>query len=505
MQPAPQHSLPRVLGPWIATAIVVGTVIGSGVFVKGRKVADNVPEFGTAMCVWVLGGVLALLGSLALAEVAVLFPRAGGNYVFLREGYGRWAGFLWGWVEFWIIRAASGAALATMFTESFHDVLRQALHPGQKVEVLAFWPRQLMTACVLAGLAAINMRGTFLGGAVQFAITVLKVASLLFIIALPFVVYATISEPTHPPKVSHLNPTWPTGGINWSGFGVALVGVLWAYNGWMNIAPVAGEVKDPHRNIPFALLAGVFILIALYCGANVAYYLVLPHEAITAKDATGELSQTPLATEFVSVLIGPVGVLIASAIVMTSVLGALNGNILVGPRLLYAMGHDGLAPAGFGRLHAQYRTPALAIAVMTGWSCLLVLCVGALTRYRLMPVIPLGSGELDLNVPEGKSPFDIMTDFVIFGSVTFETLAVATIFVFRRRIPVTPENRPYRCWGYPVVPALYIAIMGAVLVNMFVSPEQRTESLVGMGFIATGAAVYALGFRRRKLVGEPGA
>jgi amino acid transporter len=496
----PTHTpgtLPRVLGPWIATAIIVGTVIGSGVFVKGRKIADNVPEFGMVMGAWVLGGVLALLGSLALGEIAVLFPRAGGNYVFLREGYGRWAGFLWGWVEFWIIRGASAAALATMFTDSFHDVLRQSLYPGQKVEVLSFWLRQCMTVSVLVGLAAVSIRGTFLSGTVQFGITVLKVASLLFIIALPFAVYAMVAEPSYPPKSSHLSPTWPTGGINWSGFGVALVGVLWAYNGWMNIAPVAGEIRDPHRNIPFALLVGVFILIALYCGANFAYHLVLPHDAITAKDAEGHLSSTPLATEFCSVLLGPVGVVIATAIVMTSVLGALNGNILVGPRLLYAMGHDKLAPEGFARLHARYQTPALAIAAMTGWGCLLVLCVGALTQYRL-PLIPLGFHDLDLNVPAGKSPFDIMTDFVIFGSATFETLAVATIFVFRRSIPPTPENRPYRCWGYPVVPALYIAIMGAVLVNMFASPEQRTEALVGMGFIGSGAIVYALFFRSRK-------
>src|SRR5579871_6029271 len=158
----PLKSLPRVLGLWTTTAVVVGTVIGSGVFKKGRNVADNVPEFGLAMAVWVLGGLLALLGSLALAEVAVLFPRAGGNYVFLREGYGRMAGFLWGWVEFWIIRGASAAALATVFTDSFHDVLRQSLYPGQKVELLTFWPRQLLTVFVLIGLSALNIRGTFL-------------------------------------------------------------------------------------------------------------------------------------------------------------------------------------------------------------------------------------------------------------------------------------------------------------------------------------------------------
>lgn len=498
-QPDSPGGLPRVIGPWIATAIIVGTVIGTGVFVKGRKVADNVPEFGLIMGVWVLGGVLALLGSLALAEIAVLFPRAGGNYVFLREGFGRMAGFLWGCVEFLIIRAASGAALATMFTESFHDVLRQSLYPDQKgLVVLSFWPRQLMTVLLLVGLTAISVRGTFLSGAVQFAITVLKVASIIFIIVLPFTVYAAVSEPTYPPKLSHLSPTWPTSGINWSGFGVALVAVLWAYNGWMNIAPVAGEVRDPHRSIPFALIVGVFILIALYCGAQFAYHLVLPHDAIIKKDADGKLSSTPLATEFVAALIGPVGLVIASAIVMTSVLGALNGNILVGPRLLYAMGQDRLAPAKLSAIHPRYQTPANATWVMTIWACLLVVCVGALTQYPI-PVFSLGFGEIDLNVPPGKSPFDIMTDFVIFGSVTFETLAVATIFVFRRRIPPTPENRPYRCWGYPVVPALYIAIMAAVLVNFFVNPESRIEAFVGMGFIGGGAIVYLLFFRERKV------
>jgi APA family basic amino acid/polyamine antiporter len=499
MQPTPQNTLPRVLGPWLATALVVGTVIGSGVFKKGRNVADNVPDFGLIMGVWVLGGLLTLLGALALAEVAVLFPRAGGNYVFLREGYGRWAGFLWGWVEFWIIRSASIAALATMFSESFHDVLKQSLHPGEKdIEVLAFWPRQILTVSVIAGLTLLNIRGTRLSGTVQFGITLLKVTSLLFIIVLPFAVYAMVSEPTYPPKVAHLSPTWPNsfGGINWSGFGVALVGVLWAYNGWMNIAPIAGEVKEPQRNIPLSLLLAVLILIGLYCGANLAYHLVLPHEAIVAKDANKQLSATPIATEFMALLIGSAGVVLASAIVMTSVFGALNGNILVGPRLLYAMGHDRLAPASFSRLHAKYQTPALAILVMSGWSCLLVLCVGALTQYRL-PTIPLGFTELDVNVPAGKSPFDIMTDFVIFGSVTFETLAVATVFVFRRQIPPTPENRPYRCWGYPVVPALYILIMCAVLVNMFAAPDQRTESMIGAGFIASGAIAYLLFVRRK--------
>ena len=493
MQPNPRQPLPRVLGVWIATAIVVGTVIGSGVFKKGRNVAENVPEFGLAMAVWVLGGVLALLGALALAEVAVLFPRAGGNYVFLREAYGRMAGFLWGWVEFWIIRSASIAALATMFTESFHDVLRQSLHPNQSVEVLSFWPRQLLTVCVIAGLAAVNARGTRLGGGVQLVITIVKVGSLLFLIVLPFAVYAAVADPTYPPRAEYLTPAWPAewAGVNWSLFGAALIGVLWAYHGWMNIAPVAEEVRNPQRNIPLALLGGVVLLILLYCTVNLAYYLVIPREQMK------ELKDTTVATEFCLRLLGPVGAVIASAIVMTSVFGSLNGNLLVGPRLLYAMGHDRLAPAGLAEVHPRYQTPLRATAVLAGWSCLMVMCVGALTQYRL-PVLPLGVADLDLNLPPGKAPFDVVTDFAMFGAVTFETLAVASIFVFRRRIPATPENRPYRCWGYPVVPILYVILMGGVLVTFFATEQQRSEARIGLGFIALGAAVYLLMYRERK-------
>jgi amino acid transporter len=285
--------------------------------------------------------------------------------------------------------------------------------------------------------------------------------------------------------VENLRPTWPSGwlGVNWSLFGAALVGVLWAYHGWMNIAPVAEDLRNPSRNIPLALFVGVILLIALYCGANAAYSLVIP------RDEMKELKDTTVATEFCFRLLGPVGAIIASAIVMTSVFGALNGNLLVGPRLLFAMGKDRLAPSRLAELHPKYQTPVLATAVLSTWACLLVLGVGALVQYRL-PVIPLGFAELDLNVPKGKSPFDIMTDFCMFGAVCFETLAIATIFVFRRRIPPTPENRPYRCLGYPVVPALYIAIMCAVLVNFFVNPEQRSEAMIGLTFIGLGAGVY---------------
>ncbi len=489
--------LPRVLGPWIAAAVVVGTVIGSGVFKKARNVAEAVPEFGLAMGVWVLGGVATLLGALALAEVAVLLPRAGGNYVYLREAYGRAAGFMWGWVEFWIIRSASIAALATMFSDSFHDVLRTILHPQAgsvtAIEVLPFWPRQLLTIAVIAVLATINARGVRLGGSVQFLVTAVKVVSLIFLVALPWAVVAWVTEPRYVPQTANWQPLWPQrwAGVNWSLFGTALIGALWAYHGWMNIAPVAEEIREPQRNIPRALLLGVGVLILLYCSVNASYYLILSRGEMIA------LTDSPVATEYCLRLLGPVGALIASVVVMTSVFGSLNGNLLVGPRLLLAMGRDRLAPAALSRLHPRYQTPALATAVLAGWACLLVGGCGLLTQHPL-PRVPLGLTELDLNVPAGKSPFDIMTDFAIFGAVIFETLAVASIFVLRRRYP--PAQRPagYRCWGYPWVPAAYVLLMSGVLLTYFVHPQQRSEAMFGLGFIAVGGGVYWLLTRRQK-------
>jgi amino acid transporter len=460
----PRPGLVRALGPLMAMAVVIGTVIGSGVFKKPQAVAENLPTFGTAAAVWVAGGLLALLGSLTLAEVAVLFPRAGGNYVFLREGYGRLAGFLWGWVEFWIIRAASLAALATIFTESLHDTLR----PPSGPEVLGYWERILLTVGVILALALVNVRGVRWGGLLQLLITTVKVASLLGIAALPFVIMALGRPIEQPVPAEPVNRPTPTLG-HWL---TALLGVLWAYHGWMNIAPVAGEVSKPQRNIPIALIGGVVVIILLYLGANLAYHLVIPSWEMAG------MKDTPVATVFSVRLLGPVGGLLMSAAVMCSVFGALNGNLLVGPRLLYAMGEDGLAPRALGAVHPRYRTPALAIVVMAVWSALLVLLVGLLTQVGVLS--------------ENKSHFDTMTDFAMFGAVTFETLAVSTIFVFRRKLP--RAERPYRCVGYPVVPALYLVLPVLVLGNYFVN--QQAEAAGGVAFIALGAAVYWAFLRR---------
>ncbi len=503
-KPAAPIGLIRALGPVTAIAIVVGTVIGSGVFKKPQDVANHVPYFGLAALVWILGGVLALLGALALAEVAVMYPKAGGNYVYLREGYGRMAGFLWGWVEFWIIRAASLAALATIFTESLQDVLvnpafAQAIGRGSSGAnlQLGFWPQKWLTVAVITGLALVNVRGVRWGGYLQLFITLVKVGSLLGIMALPFVAQSLMqsfnSGPVDvpSPRWENLSPTWPSslGGIDLEKFGAALVGVLWAYHGWMNIAPIAEEVRDPQRNIPLALFGGVGIIIFLYLGANFAYYLIIPRAEMAL------LTQTTVATDFSQRLLGPIGAAVASAAVMCSVFGALNGNLLVGPRLLYAMGEDRLAPKALGAVHPRYRTPALAILVMAGWASILVLAGALLTvpegvlpgRIEL-PTIRLGGFVINLNIPKNKPLFDVLTDFAMFGAISFETLAVASVFMLRWRYP--SAERTYRCWGYPAVPILYVLIMAAVLSNMF--GNKPTEAFTGVGFIALGAAIYLL-------------
>jgi APA family basic amino acid/polyamine antiporter len=466
--------LPRVLGPWMATAIVIGTVIGSGVFKKPHDVSKNITDFGLIMIAWVLVGSLAFIGSLILAEIAVIYPRAGGNYVFLREGYGRWAGFLWGWVEFWIIRSGSIAALATVFTESLHDILRYANDVQAPEEVISFWARQGITVAVIAALAIVNARGTVLGGGLQVVVTSVKVISLLSIAVAPFVLMAFTSSASI--SSNHLEPIWPASfeDINWNRFGAALVGIIWAYHGWMNLAPVAEEVKDPSRNLPLAFLMGTTAVIVLYCSVNVAYHWVVPRDDMRTLGG-----DSPVATLFSFRLFGSIGLLLASLAVMTSVFGSLNGNLLVGPRLLYAMGEDGLAPRALSALHPKYGTPAFAEIVLATWSLLLVLGAALLTDTGILK----------------KALFDILTDYAMFGAVAFETMAVATIFACRRRYPVATVQLPYRCWGYPFLPILYVSVMAVVLANMFIT--DLLQSLIAVGFIGVGALVYALVFARR--------
>jgi APA family basic amino acid/polyamine antiporter len=482
--PPTRVQLDRVLGPWMATALVVGTVIGSGVFKKPHAVAQAVPTFGWAIAAWVLLGVLVMCGGLALTEVIILYPRAGGNYVFLREGYGRLWGFLWGWIEFFVIRSASIAALAAVFTEALHDVLknnsvRVALGLPATGDILDFWPLKWVTVVTIIVLMLVNIRGVRWGGGLQFVITTVKVGSLLFIALLPFVLaFKSTATPDQPPHWNYLTaPAYKelTWGQTVIGFASALIAVQWAYHGWTNLGPVGEEVKNPQRNVPIALLGGIGILIFVYCSANLAYSLVMTQSEMAA------LEGTPVAAEFARTLLGATGGAIISGAIALSTFGALNGNLLVGPRLLFAMGRDGMAPRVLSSIHPRYGTPAVATLVLVGWSVALVL-IGA---------VLINTGLLS---PD-KELFDVLTDYAMFGAVVFETMAVASIFMFRWKRP--DADRPYKCIGYPWVPLFYVVCFIGLTANYFVDPLKRIEAYSGVAFSLLGAAVYWLFLRKK--------
>jgi amino acid transporter len=303
------------------------------------------------------------------------------------------------------------------------------------------------------------------------------VISLLSIALLPFILLAFTRGSAV--QVEMLDPIWPDdwSAINWSKFGGAMVGIIWAYHGWMNLAPMAEEVKEPNRNLPLAFLLGTLAVMGLYVSVNLAYYLV-----VSRADMLNLGGDSPVATLFSLRLLGSIGLLLGSAAIMTSVFGSLNGNLLVGPRLLFAMGQDGLAPHSLCQLHPKYGTPARAEAVLAGWSILLVLGAALLLYVEVMK----------------KALFDVLTDYAMFGAVSFETMAVASIFICRRQYPLDKVQLPYRCWGYPWIPVFYIAVMAGVLVNMFVN--QLVESVVAVGFIGVGALVYLVVFGMRPVV-----
>jgi amino acid transporter len=481
----------------MATALVVGTVIGSGVFKKPAAVAQDVPTFGWAIAAWVLLGLLVMCGGLALTEVIILYPRAGGNYVFLREGYGRLWGFLWGWVEFFVIRSASIAALAAVFAESLHDVLRNdsvraALKLPATGPVLDFWPLQGVTVVTIAVLALVNARGVRWGGGLQLVVTTAKVGSLLFIALLPFALaLKSTTASGDAPHWDNLTAP-PYKDLSWvgylTGFASALIATQWAYHGWTNLGPVGEEVRAPQRNVPRALLGGIGLLIALYVSANVAYSLVL-----TQSEMAG-LKDTPVAAEFARRLLGPLGGAVISGAIAVSVFGALNGNLLVGPRLLFAMGRDGMAPRALAEVHPRYHTPVVATLVLAAWSAALVLIGAMMTRTRL-PELHLAGWTIDLNLPPGKALFDVLTDYAMFGAVVFETMAVASVFMFRWKRP--EAERPYRCVGYPWTPLVYVLCFAGLTANYFVTAEKRVEAYSGLGFALLGAAVYGVFLRRR--------
>jgi APA family basic amino acid/polyamine antiporter len=375
-----------------------------------------------------------------------MLPHAGGPYVYLRAAYGRLAAFLWGWTEFWIIRSGSVGALACASAIYLAKIVPLG-HLGQAICAVA----------IIAVLTLTNAAGVKWGARVQNATTIIKVSFLLALILVPLLIGRA--------DVENLTPVWPqSSGVSmWSALGLAMIAVFWPYDGWINIAPVAEEIKEPQRNVPFALITGMLIITLVYVGAVVSYHLVLPMDRMQSSEA--------VAADVSEALFGDWGRVIAALAVMCSTFGACNSNLLCGPRIYFAVARDGLLPAALHKIDHTYRTPANAIALQGLWG--IVLTAAAFWWKS-------GPGQ------DPRNAFDALTDFVIFGGSLFYAMAVGAVFVLRTKMP--EAERPYRTWGYPITPAIYLVAFAAALVSLFLQKQQ--QSLAGCGLIAAGAVYY---------------
>ena len=441
-------TLPRRLGLWSAVAVVIGTTIGSGIFRSPAGITDRLPGPLPLLSVWVAGGMLALCGALTLAEVAGAYPQTGGIYVFLREGWGRLPAFLFGWAELVIIRAAALGAIAITFAEYFLRVL------GYNPTVAPYDAYAHYVAAVsILGMATINIVGVRLSSFVQNVTTVAKYAGLLLIVLFAMAIGL-------PKTGGNFTPAAPAGSFSVSAFGLALVSVLWAYDGWADLSFISGEVKDPRRNMPRALIFGTGAIIAIYLLANVAYLAVLP---------VGEIRTSRLvAADVAERLVGPLGVAFVAGTVMLSTFGTLNGSILTSPRIWFAMAADGLFFRKVAAVHPRFQTPHVAISIAA----------------------VLGAGFVLLRT------FEQLADIFVTAIIPFYALGVASVYVFRRRAGYDP---PFRTPGYPIVPALFVLSTAYLLGNALIDPSSRKWTLIVFGLILLGIPVYYLTVGRRSL------
>jgi basic amino acid/polyamine antiporter, APA family len=433
-------SLPRVIGGAGSTALVVGTVIGSGIFLVPHNVALEVGSVRSMLLVWVVGGALALAGALSLAELGAAMPEAGGVYVYLREAYGQLPAFLYGWGMLLVIESGSVATLAVAF-----GIYAGSLLPLTPLD------EKLIGCGVVALLTAVNIVGAREGSAVQTAFTAAKLLGLMTIMGFAVLVRGA----GHPARVANVVSSH----TSLSSFGVALVGVLWAYEGWHMLSFSAGEVRNPGRLLPRSYFIGMLIVVTAYLGANLAYVRVLSLPTL--------IEHQRVAARAMEVLAGRGGMAFVSGLILCSIFGAINGNMLAGPRAYFAMARDGLFFPSVGRIHSRYYTPAVAILLQGLWSIVLA-----------------ASGS-----------YQQLYTYVIFTGWIFYAAAVSSVIVLRRQKPLLA--RPYRVWGYPVLPVAFSVAALALVLNTVA--RQPGEALIGLSLILIGIPIYLVWTRRQGL------
>ena len=427
--------LPRRLGLWSAVAVLVGSTIGGGIFRTPAIIAERVPAPLPMFGVWILGGLLALCGALTYAELAALFPRSGGVYVYIREGFGRLPAFLFGWTELLLIRASALGAIATPFAEYF----LRSLGLDPKIEPTATYVHYVAAGAIVV-TATLNYVGVRWSALILNLTTATKYGALALLVALAFVVGQ--GDFSHFTRAAGT----PTPGL----FGLALVSVLWAYDGWGDLSFVGGEVRDPERNLPWALILGTTAVIAIYLLVNAAYLYLIP---------IGPMARSPLvAADAAQLIIGRAGVGLVAIVVMIATFSTLLGSILTSPRIFFAMADDRLLFKAVARVHPRFQTPSVSIVVTA-----------------LLGVVWV----LFLN-------FEQLAEQFVVAIFPFYALAAAAVFVLRRRQPERP--RPVRVWGYPVVPMLFVVATFIILGNAL--REHPGGTGLAFGGILLGVPVY---------------
>jgi basic amino acid/polyamine antiporter, APA family len=434
-------ALPRQLGLWSAVAVLIGTTIGSGIFRSPASIADRLPGPLPMLSLWVFGGVYALCGALTLAEISGAYPHTGGLYVFLREGWGRLWAFLFGWAELAIIRAAALGAISTTFAEYLVRVTGNDPRVAPYDDYVHY-----IAAIAIALVASLNIVGLRWSSILQNTTTIAKFGGLLFIIILAFALGL-------PKTGGYYTPAAPPGSFAFGAFGLALVSVMWAYDGWADLSFISGEVKDPRRNLPRAIIIGTLAVIVIYMLANLAYLAILPVDQIR----TSRL----VAADVAEKVMGSVGVVFVAVTVMLSTFGTLNGSILTQPRIFFAMAQDGLFFKTFGQPHPKFRTPHKAI-IMTAL---------------------LGIAFVMLRT------FEQLADAFVTAIVPFYALGVAAVFTLRKRADYDP---PMRTPLFPIPPIVFVLGTAYLLLNAIIDESSRWATLGTLGLIALGIPVYYL-------------
>ncbi len=446
--PANGPQLTRGLGPYATTAVVAGTVIGTGIFLVPSQMLAHTGSPLKVMEVWVFAGVLSLFGALGYAELGGALPEAGGEYVYLRESYGRGMGFVYGWSQFLVAKAASIATIATgfmlyvsYFFPSLNDVLWRI--PFGRDAAFSLTGLQIGSALIIFLLSGINVLGVRRSGALQTVFTVAKLSVLVVLIVAGIALGHGSFE--------HFRAAVPAA-AGTSGFLLATVSALWAYDGWNNLSMVGAEVQNPQRNMPRALIIGMLIVLGVYLLANISYFYVLtPGEA---------LATTTIALSAARRFLGAGGGTFVAVGVMISSFAALNGSVLTGSRIPYAQAHDGLFPMRLARVHPRFHTPAIAIMAQAA-----VAGVFALT-----------------------GAYEALYTKAIYSEWIFYALVTAGIIILRRRRE--DLARPYRTWGYPVVPVVFVTVAVLILGDTLI--QRPADALWCIGLTASGIPAYFL-------------